>query len=157
MNFADYICFEASVPDMEVDDRDGAITTLVQALDRMGRIRPGTCDEIIASVIERENEASTGMGKGVAVPHVKHDAVDDLVGSVGQIPAGIEFAALDKQPVFAVILLLSPTDAPDKHLQAMENVFKHLQEEKFRRFLRQSNSKEAIEDLLREADDNPSW
>lgn len=157
MNFADYICFKASVPNMEVDDRDGAISTLVQALDRAGKIRPGTCDEIIASLIAREKEASTGMGKGVAVPHVKHAAVDNLVGNVGQIPVGIDFAALDKQPVFAVILLLSPTDAPDKHLQAMENVFKHLQEEKFRRFLRQSNSKEAIEDLLREADDNPSW
>ena len=76
---------------------------------------------------------------------------------MGQIPAGVDFAALDKQPVFAIILLISPTDVPDKHLQAMENVFKHLQEEKFRRFLRQTNSMEAIEDLLREADDNPSW
>lgn len=157
MKFFDYICFEASVPNMDVNDRDEAISTLVQALDRVGKLSPATCDEIVASVIERENEASTGMGKGVAVPHVKHAAVKDLVGCVGQIPAGIEFAALDKQPVFAVILLISPTDAPDKHLQAMENVFKHLQEEKFRRFLRQSNSKEAIEDLLREADENPSW
>ncbi|MCH8217242.1 MAG: PTS sugar transporter subunit IIA [Planctomycetes bacterium] len=157
MNFADYICFEASVPNMEVSDRDDAISTLVQALDKEGKLRPGTCDEIIASVIERENEASTGMGRGVAVPHVKHAGAKDIVGSVGQIPAGVDFAALDKQPVFAVILLISPTDAPDKHLQAMENVFKHLQEEKFRRFLRQTNSKEAIEDLLREADDNPSW
>jgi PTS system nitrogen regulatory IIA component len=157
MKFSDYICFDASVPNMQFEDRDEAITALVRALDGAGKLKKGQCNKIITSVIERENEASTGMGRGVAVPHVKHSAVEGVVGCVGQIPAGLDFSALDKQPVFAVILLISPTEAPDKHLQAMENVFKHLQEEKFRRFLRQSDSKEAIEDLLREADENPSW
>ena len=65
MNFADYICFEASVPNMEVGDRDDAISTLVQALDKEGKLRRGTCDEIIASVIERENEASTTETMGM--------------------------------------------------------------------------------------------
>ena len=60
MNFADYICFEASVPNMEVNDRDDAISTLVYALDKVGKLRSGTCDEIIASVIERENGSDSG-------------------------------------------------------------------------------------------------
>ncbi|GAI53157.1 unnamed protein product, partial [marine sediment metagenome] len=83
-------------------------------------------------------------------------AVKDVVAAIGQSSAGIDFSALDKQLVYSVILLISPVDNPDNHLQAMENVFKHLQQEKFRKFLRQSQTAEQIEYLLREADENPS-
>jgi mannitol/fructose-specific phosphotransferase system IIA component (Ntr-type) len=54
-----------------------------------------------------------------------------------------------------VILLISPITDPDGHLQAMENIFKHLQQEKFRKFLRLCTNAKQIEDLLREADENP--
>ncbi|HIJ51979.1 MAG TPA: PTS transporter subunit EIIA [Planctomycetes bacterium] len=106
-------------------------------------------------MIEREEEASTGMGKGIAVPHVKHHAVKDVVAAIGRSGVGIDFSALDKQPVYSIILLISPTDNPDKHLQTMEYVFKHLQQEKFRRFFRQSQTAQLLEALLREADENP--
>jgi len=96
------------------------------------------------------------MGKGVAVPHVKHEAVKDVVAAVGQSSAGIDFSSLDKKPVYSVILLISPADNPDRHLQAMESIFKHLQRDRFRKFLRQSQTAEEIKDLLREADENPS-
>ena len=136
-------------------DRDGVISELVSALDKTGRLGKGNCEEITKAVIKREKEASTGMGKGIAVPHVKHRAVKDIVASIGVSSSGIDFAALDKQPVYSVILLISPLDNPDKHLQMMEHVFKHLQQEKFRKFLRQSQTAEQIEFLLREADENP--
>jgi len=97
------------------------------------------------------------MGKGVAMPHVKHDVVTDVVAVVGQSSAGVGFFALDKQPVYSVILMVSPVDNPDKHLQAMESVFKHLQQEKFRRFLRMCRSSEQVRELLIEADEDPSW
>ena len=96
------------------------------------------------------------MGKGVAVPHVKHEAVKDVVATVGQSGVGIDFSSLDKQLVYSVILLISPVDNPDRHLQAMESIFKHLQQDRFRKFLRQSQTAEEIEDLLREADENTS-
>jgi len=155
MKFADFVCFEAIIPELQASDRDGVIAELVLALGKAGRLGKGNCEEIIKAVIKRENEASTGMGKGVAVPHVKHKAVKDVVAAVGQSSAGIDFSALDKQPVYSAVLLISPVDSPDKHLQAMETVFKHLQQEKFRKFLRQSQTAKEIEDLLREADENP--
>jgi len=155
MKFADFVCFEATVPELQARDRDGAIAELVSSLNKAGKLEKGKCKEIIRTMIERENEASTGMGKGVAVPHVKSKAVKDVVAVVGQSSAGIDFSALDKQPVYSVILLISPVDDPDKHLQVMETVFRHLQQEKFRRFLRQCRGSEQIEDLLREADENP--
>jgi len=142
---------------LRAGDRDGVIAELVSSLDEAGKLGRNKCQEITAEMIKRENEASTGMGKGVAMPHVKHDVVTDVVAVIGQSSAGVGFFALDKQPVYSVILLVSPVDNPDKHLQAMESVFKHLQQEKFRRFLRMCRSSEQIRELLIEADEDPSW
>ena len=156
MKLADFVCFEAIIPELKAKDRDGVIAELISALDKAGRLEKAKCQDIIKAVIKRETEASTGVGKGVAVPHVKYPKIKDVVAVVGQSSTGIDFSSLDKQPVYSVILLISPVDNPDKHLQAMENVFKHLQQEKFRKFLRQSQTVEQIEDLFREADENPS-
>ena len=155
MKFADFVCFKAVIAGLQSKDRDGAIAELVTTLDKAGRLGQDNCKKIIRAVVKRENEASTGMGKGIALPHVKSSAVKDVIATVGQSSTGIDFSALDKQPVFSVILLISPVDDPDKHLQAMEKIFKHLQQEKFRKFLRQSQTAAQIEDLLREADENP--
>jgi len=156
MKFEDFVCFKAAIPELKAHDRDGVIAELVSSLGKAGKLGKGKCKEIARAVIKRENEASTGMGKGVAVPHVKHKAVKDVVAVIGLSSAGIDFSALDKQPVYSVILLISPADEPDKHLQAMENIFRHLQHEKFRRFLRQCRSMAQVEDLLREVDENSS-
>lgn len=157
MKFAEFVCFDALIPKLKVHDRDGAITELVEALDAAGQLGKGNCKKVVRAVIRRENEASTGMGKGIAVPHVKHKTAKRVVAAVGQSDTGIDFSALDKRPVYSVILLISPVDDPEQHLQAMEKIFYHLQQDKFRKFLRQSRSAEAIEDLLKEADENPSW
>lgn len=156
MKFADFVCFKATIAELQAKDRDGVIAELVSALEKAGQLKKGSKEDVIKAVIKRENEASTGMGKGIALPHVKHSSVKDIVAAIGKSSFGIDFSALDKQPVYSVMLLISPVDNPDKHLQAMENIFKLLQQEKFRKFLRQSRSAEDIEDLLREVDENPS-
>ena len=157
MKFEEFVCFEATIPQLQAKDRDGAITELVAALVNAGKIPADLVKEVTKAVIKRENEASTGMGKGVAVPHVKHAAVKKVIATVGHSGTGLDFAALDEQPVYSVILLISPVDNPDKHLQAMENIFRHLQKERFRKFLRQCRGPKELEDLLKEADENPSW
>jgi len=156
MKLADFICFDAVIPALQAKDRDGVIAELITSLDKAGRLGKGNRDKIIKAVAKREKEASTGMGKGVALPHVKHPAAKDVIAVIGQSSMGIDFSALDKQPVYSVILLISPADNPDRHLQAMESIFKHLQQDRFRKFLRQAQTVQQIEDLIREADENPS-
>jgi len=153
MKFAGFVCFEATIAELASQRRDEVIAELVEALAGCGRLGKTSAEEITKAVIKRENEASTGMGKGVAVPHVKHDAIKKMTAAVGRSSKGIDFSSLDKQPVYSVILLISPSDDPDTHLQAMENIYKHLLQEKFRKFLRQSQNKEQIEELLKEADE----
>jgi mannitol/fructose-specific phosphotransferase system IIA component (Ntr-type) len=152
MKFSDFIVREAVQPELKATDRDGVLAELVNALADAGALPKTAVEEIVASLIKREKNGSTGFGKGVAVPHVKHAAVKSMVGTLGRSVDGIDFSALDHQPVYSVVLLLSPENQPQQHLQAMNIVFSNLQQDMFRRFLRQSESREAIVELLDEAD-----
>src|SRR5277367_6300402 len=130
---------------------DGVVRELVSSLATAGALPESAVYEVVAALVKREQNGSTGFGKGVAVPHVKHPAVNRMAGTIGRSADGIDFAALDHQPVFSVVLLLSPESQPQQHLQAMNIVFSNLQKDMFRRFLRQSNTREGILELLDEA------
>src|SRR4029079_169961 len=138
------IVSEAIIAELKATDRDGALRELVTALAVAGAAPPSAVDEIVSSLIKREQNGSTGFGKGVAVPHVKHPKVTKMAGTVGRSVNGIDFAALDHQPVYSVFLLLRPENQPRQHLQAMNALFNNLQKETFRRFLRQSGTQQAI-------------
>ena len=152
MKLREFIVSEAVVANLQATDRDGAIRELVTSLSKSGALPETAVDEVVSALIKREQNGSTGFGKGVAVPHVKHPKVKQMAGTVGRSDAGIDFAALDHQPVYSVVLLLSPENQPQQHLQAMNIVFSNLQKDMFRKFLRQSTTREAIVDLLDEAD-----
>jgi nitrogen PTS system EIIA component len=160
MKLKEFIVTEAIVPQINASDRDGTLRELVASLASAGVLPADAVDEVVVALVEREQRGSTGFGKGVAVPHVKHPRVARMAGTVGRSVNGIDFAALDHQPVYSVVLLLSPDskEEPTKsklaqqHLQAMNAVFNNLQKDTFRRFLRQSSTREAIADLLDEAD-----
>ena len=152
MKLREFIVTEAIVPQLAATDRDGAVRELVTALAGAGVVPEEAVDEIVGAVIKREQNGSTGFGKGVAVPHVKHPKVRKMAGTIGRSASGIEFAALDHQPVYSIFLLLSPENQPQQHLQAMNIVFSNLQKDMFRRYLRQAETREGIVDLLDEAD-----
>ena len=152
MKLKDFIVSEAIVAELKATDRDAAIRELVTSLSAAGALPADAVDDVVAALIKRETNGSTGFGKGVAVPHVKHARISQMAGTIGRSAAGIDFAALDHQPVYSVVLLLSPENQPQQHLQAMNIVFSNLQKDMFRRFLRQSETREAIVELLDEAD-----
>ncbi|HOW18977.1 MAG: PTS sugar transporter subunit IIA [Phycisphaerae bacterium] len=155
MKLSDFFAKEAVIADLQATDRNGVIKELVNSLCECGRLDPKEGPAIARAVIQRENQGSTGFGKGVAVPHVKHAAVKKMVATIGRSSTGVDFAALDRAPVYTVVLLLSSPDSPDEHLAAMESIFKHLQRDNLRRFLRQASTKEEIAALIDEADEMP--
>ena len=153
MRLADIMVDQAIIPQLKATTRDEAITELVEALAAAGAVAKKNVNEIVKAVISRETQATTGIGKGVALPHRKIECVKNPVGTIGRSSDGIDFGALDSKPVYSVILLLSSPDDPDEHLRAMETIFKHVQRDIFRKFLRQSETREAIVELIAEADE----
>jgi len=153
MKLSDIIVTDAIVPEVRSHTRDEVIGELVEALAGAGAVTKQKVPEITQAILAREAQATTGIGKGVALPHAKLKGIKKPVGTIGRSSEGIEFASLDSKPVYSVILLLSSPEKPDEHLQAMETIFKHVQRDIFRKFLRQSETREAIVDLIREADE----
>jgi len=154
MRLSDLLDEACLVPELQATDRNGVIRELVQALADGGHIPNEHVETVARAAIARENQGSTGFGKGVAVPHVKHECLKKMTANIGRSSHGVDFAALDRAPVYTVVMLLSPSSAPEDHLAAMERVFRYLQRENFRRFLRQADTRKAMMDLVREADDS---
>jgi mannitol/fructose-specific phosphotransferase system IIA component (Ntr-type) len=153
MKLSDIIVTDAIVPELGAKNRDEAIEELVVKLAEAGAIAKKDAPEVSKAVLGREEQATTGIGKGVALPHAKLKGIKKPVATIGRSSEGIDFSALDAKPVYSVILLLSSPDNPDEHLQAMETIFKHVQRDIFRKFLRQSETQEAITELIHEADE----
>ena len=140
------------VSELQSSTREGVLAELLNVLAGAGRIRVQDTQLLLQALMAREAQGSTGFGKGVAVPHCQHAAVSKMIMAVGCSTKGVDFKALDKSPVHSIILLLSPPNDQDRHLQAMELIFRPLQRATFRKWLRQANTAKAIVDCITEAE-----
>lgn len=154
MKFADFINSDAIRAEVAADDKDGVIREMAEALAAAGAIEEGELDSIVKAILRREELGSTGIGRGVAVPHTKHPSVDKLIGTVAVSGEGLDFDSLDGEKVELFFLLISPPDRPGDHLRALENISRQLRDDTFCRFLKQSKTTEDIWQLLVEADNN---
>jgi len=152
MKLLDIIEKDAIDPNLEATSRDEAIGLLIDHLVKAKVLKDSQRDDFIKAIIKRERRGSTGFGHGVAVPHVKHPDIDTLTAAIGVCKDGIDFNALDGQPVHSIFLIISPEQKPEEHLEAMEAVFSHLSQDTFRSFLLQASTTDEVLTLLEEAD-----
>jgi mannitol/fructose-specific phosphotransferase system IIA component (Ntr-type) len=152
MKFSDFVATDAIRSHVAATSKEGVIREMVQALVDAGRITAGEQEGIVKAIMKREDLGSTGIGRGVAVPHTKHPSVSRLVGTVAVSPEGIEFESLDGEPVHLLFLLVSPPDRPGDHLRALENISRQLRDDTFCRLLKGAKGPVDIQHLLEEAD-----
>jgi len=152
MKFSDFVQVNAIQANLDAEDKEDVIRELVASLVNGGAISETDRDGIVAAIMKREELGSTGIGRGVAVPHTKHSSVDRLIGTVGVSAVGVDFNSLDGEKVHLFFLLISPPDRPGDHLRALENISRQLRNDTFCRFLKQANSVQDIQQLLDEAD-----
>jgi PTS system fructose-specific IIA component/PTS system nitrogen regulatory IIA component len=154
MKFSDFVTVDAIRAHVVATTKEGVIREMAQSLVDAGRIAPADMDGIVKAIMKREDLGSTGIGRGVAVPHTKHPSVSRLVGTVAVSPEGIDFDSLDGEPVHLFFLLVSPPDRPGDHLRALENISRQLRDDGFCRLLKAAKDPAAIQQLLEEADNH---
>ncbi len=135
MHLADILSPAQIIPEMRATDRWQAIDELVDQLVIAGRIPADHKQDIAAGVKKREQSMSTGIGFGVGIPHAVSDLISEVVGVLGRSSGGMNFDALDNQPVRLVILFLVPQGQFQKHLHTLSNIAKNLHNADFRRTL----------------------
>ncbi len=155
MRMTDFVIREAIIPELTATTKEGVIREMVGSLAATNHLKAAETEEIVRAVLKRELLGSTGIGRGVAIPHTKHSSVERLIGTVALSRPGVSFESLDGEPVHVFVLLISPQDRPGDHSRALENVSRSLRDDGFVRSLRQATTREAIWDLLGELEQQP--
>jgi fructose-specific phosphotransferase system IIA component len=150
MDLGDILSKEQIITDLQASDRWQAIDELINNLVATGKIQPENHDSIAAVVKKRESSMSTGIGFGIGIPHASTDLIQEVVGALGRSRKGVNFDALDNQPVNLVMLFLVPQGQFQKHLHTLANIAKLLHKADFRQALEQAPDAEAMLKIIRE-------
>lgn len=134
---------------LEATDKEGLLRELVGVV---GSTTGASQDELLRAVQEREAVLSTGIGNGVAIPHGKSTEVGSLVLAAGVTPTGVDFEALDGQPVQLFFLLLGPESASGEHVKALSRISRLLRRDSFRSRLAAAGSAEEFLEVIAEAE-----
>src|SRR3984885_14506196 len=137
MRMSEFIIREAISADLKATNKDGVIREMVENLRLAGYFKGNEAEDVVKAILKRELLSSTGIGDGVAIPHAKHPAVDRLVGTVALSVKGVPFDSVDNDPVFVLVMLVSPQERPSDHLRALEGVSRCLKDKDFVKSLRQ--------------------
>ncbi len=106
-------------------------------------------EKLVSVLMERESLGSTGVGNGIAIPHVKTDLVKKIIIAFGKSDKGIDFDSLDKKPVYLVFLIIAPEEAHETYLRVLARISRLLHEEKIRNGLRTAQSPRQVINLIR--------
>ena len=150
MDLGDILGPNNILPELQAANRWEAIDELIGNLVRTEKIKPEDREAVTAAVKKRENSMSTGIGFGIGLPHASTDLIHEVVGALGRSKKGVNFDALDNQPVNLVMLFLVPQGQFQKHLHTLANIAKLLHKADFRKALETAPDAETMLRTIRE-------
>ena len=150
MDLVDILSKDQILPDLRATNRWEAIDELIANLVATGKITPANHDAIAAVVKKRESSMSTGIGFGIGIPHASTDLITEVVGALGRSKTGVNFDALDNQPVTLVMLFLVPQGQFQKHLHTLANTAKLMHKAEFRQALEKAPDAAAMIAAIKE-------
>jgi len=132
-------------------DKDTLIDTLIEMVSDHPHVLD--VDAVKKAVMEREAQMSTGVGKGLALPHAKTPAVSGMIGALVTTAQPVDFGALDNEPVRIVFLLLGKLDSKSLHVRILSRVSRVMNHEEVRKQILSAKSGEELLAILGHYDD----
>ncbi len=149
MQLIDYLDQDLIKPDLFAQNKSEVLNELISPLASK---YPGLDhDKIYRILMERENLGSTGIGDGVAIPHGKINALEQIILIVGRSIQGVDFDAIDGKQCHIFFLVIAPEDVAGLHLRILAHVSKLLKDPSFRKQFMDARGKEGLWDLLKSA------
>ena len=140
---------------LKSNTKEGVLRELVDGLVGGGSLPEELADATYAALIEREELATTGVGKNVAIPHIKVEGIEKAIASLSVHPEGVEWSAIDGEPVQVLFAVVRPAEAsdqhdPETHLEMMRWIARLGRDRDFRSFALQATKRSELIDLLKE-------
>lgn len=148
MKVTDFLKKDALAIPLKGTSKDEILKELIELLHKCGSLED--TEAALKAIYDREEIMSTGIGHGLAIPHGKEKNVKELAAACGVIPEGVDYNALDGQPVYLIIMLVGPEDGAAQHVKALARISRLLQHESFRQKLISSKTPDEFMQAIRE-------
>jgi mannitol/fructose-specific phosphotransferase system IIA component (Ntr-type) len=148
LKIASIISKKSIIPELKAGKKEDAVAELVKRLVSARRIKAGKERAIVKAVRDREKLGTTGLGRGIAIPHARLADVDKLIGALGRSPAGLDFKSLDGEPIHAVFLFVVPAEPTDIAYGLMSRMADLCRHDNFAPFIAQAKGVDEIHEVL---------
>jgi len=148
--FLEGFSVEAVVPALQASSKSDVLAEMVQQAVAAKVLPKARKAQVLQALEEREERGSTGLGRGIAIPHAKIGGLRRHAGVVARSIEGVDFRAIDGEPVYVLVMLISPASRDQEHLAALRWVSTVARDPDFTSFIRQARTAEDILEVLRE-------
>ena len=146
----DMFKLEAMIHELSGSTKAEVVEEMVAAAAAGGVLPKARRQQALEALMSRENRGSTGLGKGIAIPHAKLEGLRKHAGVVARSSEGVDFKAVDGEPVHVLVMLISPESRPDEHLSLLRWVSGLARDPDFSSFIRQARNEQDIFEVLQE-------
>ena len=151
MKISELLKPEVVILNLEARNKEEVIEKMLEILIKARKLDKKNKTKLRKALLAREALGSTGIGQGVGIPHAKDDSLKKMVACCAISPQGVNFDALDGEPVHIFFMLLAPKNAAGEHLKALARISRLVKDRFFRSSLLHSKSPEnLIETIKRE-------
>lgn len=148
MKITNYLNRQQIVTDLKSSDKRGILDELTQVFIDQGQVPAERREDVIAGLVDREELTSTGLGYGLALPHIKTDAVTKIQIVLGRSVGGVDFSSLDGKPTHLFFLVLAPPEATTEYLKVISIISALMKDADQRQRLLRAKSAEEIFSVL---------
>ena len=149
MKLSEFVRSELIKVDLKAQDKWDAITQLVDLMVEAKEVEPENRSDVIDAVFDRERSMSTGMERGIAIPHANSSVIDEVVGAIGISKTGIPFESLDGQPADLIVVLVIPKDKFQRHVRTLAGIARLFNHDQMTSALRNAGSAEEVMNIIR--------
>jgi len=148
MKLSEFVQPELIKVGLEAKDKWEAITQLIDLMVAAGRVKAEDRGKIVDVVFDRERSMSTGMERGIAIPHANSPLLEDVVGAIGISRSGIPFESLDGGPSDLIVLLVIPKDKFQKHVRTLAGIARLFNHDQMTSALRNAQTADEVMQII---------
>jgi len=146
MQIKDFLDKKSIKPELKSRTKEEVLEELIELLDKTGKV--SNREEFLKVIREREELGSTGIGYNIAIPHARSSGIKSLIGAFGVSKKGIDFDALDREPVHLFFMLAAPQNAGGDYLKALAIISRFLKRRRVRQALMEAKTVEDIQQII---------